>query len=69
MLAAAAGAKAPQAFLCAGTACAMPVQSPDKLADVIKRFAIDASSKTALANDPADALLKTQRSAAITTSP
>jgi uncharacterized protein YyaL (SSP411 family) len=52
MFAASAGEKVPLAFVCAGTACATPVRSPDKLANVIKRFGVDGTGKTALANDP-----------------
>jgi hypothetical protein len=51
MVAASAGEAAPLAFVCAGTACATPVKSPEKLANVIKQFGVDGSGKTTLAND------------------
>ncbi len=50
MFAASAGRDTPLAFVCAGTACATPVEVPDKLADVIKRFGVAAPDKTAVAN-------------------
>jgi len=53
MFAASAGEKIPLAFVCAGTACATPVRSPDKLADVIKHFGVDGTDHTALAKEPA----------------
>ncbi len=53
MLAASAGEKIPLAFVCAGTACATPVRSPDKLADVIRHFGVDGTDHTALAKEPA----------------
>jgi uncharacterized protein YyaL (SSP411 family) len=41
----------PLAFVCAGTACATPVGTPAKLAEVIRRFGVQANDKTTLAND------------------
>jgi uncharacterized protein len=51
MVAASAGEASPLAFVCAGTACATPVRSPEKLANVIKQFGVNGSGKTTLAND------------------
>jgi uncharacterized protein len=51
MVAASAGEASPLAFVCAGTACATPVKSPEKLAIVIKQFGVNRSGKTTLAND------------------
>lgn len=39
------------AFVCAGTACAIPVATPAKLAEVIRRFGVKGNDKTTLAND------------------
>ena len=61
MLAAGATEKVPIAFVCAGTACATPVRSPEKLASVIKRFGVEATDRTALAKEPVDGLAKSQR--------
>jgi hypothetical protein len=41
----------PLAFVCAGTACATPVGTPAKLAEVIRRFGVPGNDKTSLAND------------------
>jgi uncharacterized protein YyaL (SSP411 family) len=51
MFAASAGERVPLAFVCAGTVCATPVRSPEKLANVIKRFGVDGTGKTTLAID------------------
>jgi uncharacterized protein YyaL (SSP411 family) len=51
MVAASAGEASPLAFVCAGTACATPVKSPEKLANVIRQFGVGGSDKTTLAND------------------
>lgn len=51
MVAASAGEASPLAFVCAGTACATPVRSPGKLANVIKQFGVKGSGQTTLAND------------------
>jgi uncharacterized protein YyaL (SSP411 family) len=51
MLAASVGEKVPLGFVCTGTACATPVRSPEKLADVIKRFGVNGADVTALAID------------------
>lgn len=40
----------PLAFVCAGTACATPVGTPAKLAEVIRRFGVPGNDKTSLAN-------------------
>jgi uncharacterized protein YyaL (SSP411 family) len=42
----------PLAFVCAGTACATPVGTPAKLAQVIRKFGVKGSDQTTLANDP-----------------
>ena len=49
MLAASVGERVPLGFVCAGTACATPVRSPEKLADVIKRFGVNGADATTLA--------------------
>jgi uncharacterized protein YyaL (SSP411 family) len=41
----------PLAFVCAGTACATPVGTPAKLAEVIRRFGVHGNDKASLAND------------------
>ena len=41
----------PLAFFCAGTACATPVGTPAKLAEVIRRFGVHGNDKTTVAND------------------
>jgi uncharacterized protein YyaL (SSP411 family) len=41
----------PLAFVCAGTACATPVGTPAKLAQVIRRFGVKGSDQTTIAND------------------
>ncbi|MGD0671645.1 MAG: thioredoxin domain-containing protein [Candidatus Binatus sp.] len=41
----------PLAFVCAGTACATPVGTPAKLAEVIWRFGVPGNDKASLAND------------------
>jgi uncharacterized protein YyaL (SSP411 family) len=41
----------PLAFVCAGTACATPVGTPAKLAEIIRRFGVQGNDKTTLAND------------------
>jgi uncharacterized protein YyaL (SSP411 family) len=51
MVAASAGEASPLAFVCAGTACATPVRSPEKLANVIRQFGVSGSGKQTLAND------------------
>ena len=51
MLASSAEKGVPLAFVCAGTACAMPVGTPAKLAEVIRRFGVKSGDKTTLAND------------------
>ena len=51
MVAASAGEVSPLAFVCAGTACATPVKSPEKLATVIKQFGVNGSGKTTLVGD------------------
>ena len=43
----------PLAFVCAGTACATPVETPAKLAQVIKKFGVKGADQTAVANDKA----------------
>ena len=49
---------APLAFVCAGTACATPVGTPAKLAQVIRRFGVKGVDQTKIANDkPASARL------------
>jgi uncharacterized protein YyaL (SSP411 family) len=46
----------PLAFVCAGTACANPVATPAKLAQVIRKFGVKGTDTTAVANDgPASA--------------
>ena len=48
----------PLAFVCAGTACATPVGTPAKLAQVIRRFGVKGADQTKIANDkPASARL------------
>jgi uncharacterized protein YyaL (SSP411 family) len=44
----------PLAFVCAGTACATPVGTPAKLAQVIRRFGVKGSDQTKIANDKPD---------------
>ncbi len=51
MFAASAGRDTPLAFVCAGTAGSTPTDVPDKLADVIKRFAIASPGAPAIAKD------------------
>jgi uncharacterized protein YyaL (SSP411 family) len=51
MLASSAGSRLPLAFVCAGTACAMPVGTPAKLAEVVRDFGVAGRDKTTLAND------------------
>jgi hypothetical protein len=51
MVAASAGDASPLAFVCAGTACATPVRSPEKLANVIKQFGVNGTGKTTVANE------------------
>ena len=41
----------PLAFVCAGTACATPVGTPAKLAQVIRRFGVKGADQTKIAND------------------
>ena len=41
----------PLAFVCAGTACATPVVTPAKLAQVIRKFGVKGSDRTTVAND------------------
>ena len=41
----------PLAFVCAGTACATPVGTPAKLAEVIRRFGVKRNDQTTVAND------------------
>jgi hypothetical protein len=41
----------PLAFVCAGTACATPVETSLKLAQVIRKFGVNGIDKTTLAND------------------
>jgi uncharacterized protein YyaL (SSP411 family) len=43
----------PLAFVCAGTACATPVETPAKLAQVIKKFGVKGADQAAVANDKA----------------
>ncbi len=46
----------PLAFVCAGTACATPVATPSKLAQVIRKFGVKGADQTAVANEgPASA--------------
>ena len=46
----------PLAFVCAGTACATPVATPAKLAQVIRNFGVKGADQTTVANDrPASA--------------
>jgi len=48
----------PLAFVCAGTACATPVATPAKLAQVIRRFGVKSADQTTVVNDgPASARL------------
>jgi uncharacterized protein len=42
---------APLAFVCAGTACATPVVTPAKLAQVIRRFGVKGVDQATVAND------------------
>ncbi|HEY6419117.1 MAG TPA: DUF255 domain-containing protein [Candidatus Binataceae bacterium] len=49
MLAASAGRNVPLAFVCAGTACANPVEQPARLADLIRKFGVATESKGGLA--------------------
>jgi signal recognition particle GTPase len=51
MVAASAGEASPLAFVCAGTACATPVRSPEKLANVIRQFGVNGSGKTTVADE------------------
>jgi len=46
-----AGKGVPLAFVCAGTACATPVETPAKLAKIIKTFGVKGIDRTTLAND------------------
>jgi uncharacterized protein YyaL (SSP411 family) len=41
----------PLAFVCAGTACATPVVTPAKLAQVIRKFGVKGIDQTTVAND------------------
>jgi len=41
----------PLAFVCAGTACATPVATPAKLAQVIRRFGVKGADQTTVVND------------------
>ncbi len=41
----------PLGFVCAGAACATPVGTPAKLAEVIRRFGVHGDDKASLAND------------------
>ncbi len=41
----------PLGFVCAGAACATPVGTPAKLAEVIRRFGVHGNDKASLAND------------------
>ncbi len=60
MFAASAGQGVPLAFVCAGTACATPVRSPEKLANVIKRFGVSGTDQSTLANDRVEGLVKSR---------
>ena len=51
MLASSAAKGVTLAFVCAGTACAIPVATPAKLAEVIRRFGVKGNDRTTLAND------------------
>jgi uncharacterized protein YyaL (SSP411 family) len=51
MLASSTLKKAPLAFVCAGKACATPVGEPATLAEVIRKFGVNGSDKTAVANE------------------
>jgi len=51
MLASSAEKEHPLAFVCAGTACATPVGTPAKLAEVISGFGINGMDQTTLAKD------------------
>ena len=44
----------PLAFVCAGTACATPVVTPAKLAQVIRKFGVKGNDQTTIANDRPD---------------
>ena len=43
------------AFVCAGTACATPVETPVKLAAVIRKFGVSGNDQTTIADKPASA--------------
>ncbi len=51
MFASSAKSGVPLAFVCAGTACATPVGTPVKLAEVIRTFGVNGSDKTTVAVD------------------
>jgi uncharacterized protein len=51
MFASGAAKGVPLAFVCAGTACATPVVTPAKLAQVIRSFGVNGIDKTTVAND------------------
>jgi uncharacterized protein YyaL (SSP411 family) len=55
MLEASRGKNSELAFVCAGTACATPVDNAAKLASVITRFGVGPSAKTAVANEKSGA--------------
>jgi uncharacterized protein YyaL (SSP411 family) len=50
MLDSTAAKNVPLAFVCAGTACATPVATPAKLAQVIRKFGVKGVDQTAVAN-------------------
>jgi hypothetical protein len=45
----------PLAFVCAGTACATPVETPIKLAAVIRKFGVNSADQTTVAGKPGSA--------------
>ncbi len=51
MVAASAHRNVPLAFLCAGTACANPVERPEQLASLIKRFGVEPAAPRGLAQN------------------
>jgi uncharacterized protein YyaL (SSP411 family) len=55
MLEASRGKNSELAFVCAGTACATPVDNAAKLASVITRFGVGPSAKTTVANEKSGA--------------
>lgn len=50
MFASSAKSGVPLAFVCAGTACATPIETPIELAKTIRKFGVDGGDKTTVAN-------------------